>query len=537
MRAGFYVELSNEYVKEMEKWWVLVVGVRDVYDVSLLDLDAWFVIIDAGNNYVREGRVMRVNLLESEAKVYVSKYEVEWLRGRNIYLELDAIDLSVEKSITNVIDSLSFSLPLIETGVVKLGDEVLVFISGECEPYFEGRIEEVSDSVSVVKYRAYGKGYELTKIFVKKLYSNVAPEDIVKDLVESVSDIRVEAVPTGTILEKYVVDDYVFDAILRLAEGFKYQIRIVGSTLYFEPFGYIREGLVVDKSYCGFDDVKKDTSRLVNDLWLYGSTVTFATEESFTGDGITTEFKVSRSISGGVNVTVNGVEVNPKEYKVRKEEGIIEFREAPEDGASIVIRYEYEVPIVVHVTDDESITKYGKRSAVIKAKYITTFEMCRKFAFEYLRTFAHPIVSVSVTMALPIFTEKKFKVGRKYTVRNKFYGIDDELVLKKINVTSRGTVKLMFGMEEFNIIDWYRKVYERLQELEKIVEAKVVVTEYKLFTQTIDVDFIESFRAKVTHNLGSVLLSARLVPDMKVSIIGEGVKYGYVLGVNALGVY
>lgn len=522
MRGYYYVKASDSYSVVSGKWFYANVEFT-ITDRWLVSLEDWIAVYDyeSGNGLVFEGRIKSMNIDRGNIRAYIIKYALEFLKGKNVYLLANVTDLQVKKSLTSSADEVRFKLPLGLSIVFDVGDIISVYVSGLENEYAHCRITTVTQKdVGTVDYVAHSRGYELTRVYVRKIYYDTAPEEIVRDLVESNSDLKVSYVPTGETLSRVVVDDYIYNVILFLAEGYKYQVRVVGDTLYFEPFGYIKSGLQIDKTFGGFTSVKNDISKLVNELWLYGSEITYNTQETFTGDGTNIVFTVSKPVYGGVRVEIDGVEVSPNEYDVRKEDAQIIFNTAPTSGATITIYYQYQVPITIHVSDDDSVSRYGRRGKKIVAKFIDSFEKARDYVFEYLREFADPNTTVKVATAIQKMVKYGIEIGIEYQVTNEMYGLDENLVVVEVTVKSNGMVEVVFGEIDFDVIEWYKKVEERLSQLERLIEAKITLTEYKAFSEDISVGFRRRLRERLSKSM-SDSISVAMIPIVMQSITNK----------------
>ena len=533
MRGAYYLKISDSYLLRSRYWFYASV----VFEYSdVIDVGDWIVVYDydGGNGLIVEVLIKSMSFDGSKLVVSGTTYELEYLKDKNVYLNINVSGLKIKKSLTSV-DEVSFKMPLGLSTIFELGDVFNVYISGVDKEYVVCRVgSQTIKKDGTVEFTAYGSGYELMRIYVRKVYYDTAPEEIVRDLVESNTNMKVVYVQTGDTLRRFVVDDYIYNAITFLAEGYKYQIRIVGDTVYFEPFGYIKGGLLELRDLGAYDSIKRDLSKLVNELWLYGDNVIFLTSEEFIGDGNNNVFTVLRPISGSVKILINGNEVDSKQYSVKKEEGRIELKFIPNEGDNITVWYEYTVPIVVHMKDESSIAKYGKRGRKITSKFIDSFEKARDYAYAYLREFADPTETIKVTTTINKMLGFGIEVGKEYRVKDDLNAIDEEYVVTGFEISDNGVVNIEIGERSFDIIDWNKKVEERIAQLEKLIEAKIVLTEYMLYTESMLARVRERFRMRAETILGEYSIDVSVRDRLGLLLSGISLT-DKVLGIYVLG--
>ncbi len=528
MKGQLYFEVGDDYNLVSSRWsfWHAHLVVSEE-----IDLEDWVAIFDYGNNVILEGRIKSVAIGVGYYDVYAISNAYEWARSKNIYLEYDELSkVEVKKSVQKVVDEVKFETLSVLGVLFENGDIVNVYVSSYDDEYTVARISQIEYSGGKVAITAYGSGYDLTKVYVRKIYYNVAPEDIVRDLVESNSNLSVVAVPTGVVWERFPVDGYAYDAIKFIAEGVEYQLMIEGDILYFEPFGYRVSGKVINETFGEFVKVGSNTDKIVNDLYLYGDYLTYNTSETFTGDGITTEFETKYVVYGNVQVLIDGLEVPATEYEVKREDKKLIFKTAPADGSTIQVTYSYQLPIFVHIADDESIAKYGRRGKKITARFIDTFEKARDYGFMYIRNFADPYdyaeVKTTITRAV-----HDVDLGHVYQVSYKMNGFSEDLSLIEITLNNKGLATLKFGEFDFDIIEWYKQVEDRLKQLEKLFEADITLTEYKPLQERIGIKAYDRLRKKITKDLGDESIDITITDAMSVSAskaISESVDVGLV---------
>lgn len=134
---------------------------------------------------------------------------------------------------------------------------------------------------------------------------------------------------TGIEISKFVLNEYLSNALDRLAKAVGWIWYVKNDTFYFEAPKYVSSGITLTNSNAYIGKWKVKTDRLVNELHLIGKPIEYSKSDYFRGDGTKTEFRLSYIPSGTVHVYVNGVEVSSDQYDVDYDIPAVIFKDAP----------------------------------------------------------------------------------------------------------------------------------------------------------------------------------------------------------------
>jgi len=398
----------------------------------------------------------------------------------------------ISKTIQKFLDTMKLELvPKIESdlGELTINQEVRAKI-GETGTYiFGGRIRsikrEAKIEVEVVSY-----GVKLNDVIVEEIYENVSPEYIVQDIIAKYTDLTYSStVESGLTIDRYVADDKAINVVRDMANLLNWQIRTTwDKKLYFEPVGYEDTGITLTTG----EDIKiprwtKDSMRMCNKLKVFGDYLVYQTEETFTGDGTTTDFTLKYK-PVMVRVLIDGVEQPLDSYRVNKDKKKISFLTAPSSGSNIAIQYGYEVPIVFEINDRVSQNKYGIKSKVIRAKWIKSTNEAINYAKEYISKYSEPLLSAEVYISGIV---EGLEEGKMITITDNYNNIQNEkLLISKIEIEYPSLkTKLTVGEDYEVFFDWYMEALERIRDLEKRTYETVSFARYYSFQETFEVVF------------------------------------------------
>lgn len=168
---------------------------------------------------------------------------------------------------------------------------------------------------------------------------------------------------------------------------------------------------------------------LINKLNLRGSFEYPLITETFSGDGVTTEFTVTY-VPETVEVSVGGTQqVGGKEgfstgydYTIRKEDKKIVFTAAPGVGVNNVsIDYSYKSSTPIQVSDEASITSYGIHETTITFTDIMNVADAEKLADAYVQAHKDPIRTTIVYIDSATFNTNSYELNDQLSVDDEFH--------------------------------------------------------------------------------------------------------------------
>lgn len=500
---SFYYEIINEgYDVVKESWYFMIT--QTVLNELNFSLGSEVYCIDGAKGIVFSGIVKHITNAKNIYRLYCSNAWLDKLNNSYVRFHFDNILPELNRDL-NKISKVSFICANNIYSILGEGDFIELYGSNFGR-MFTGKVAKISnDSKNKYSVDCYDLLNDLMHIYVRKIYYNTAVEDIVKDLIETyMPDLKFEYIPTGQVLEKFFVDDYVYNVIKFLATGIGYVIRLDSNILKFEPYGYNEIGLVITKQFGQVLSVDKSINDIVNDVWIFGDSISISTSEQFTADGVVSEFTVKYSIASSVKVLINGSEVDANQYTVDSYNAIIKLNFVPANGDIVQIEYDYEIPIIVHLRDYDSISEYGLRSKKFTVNSIKSFDVARNLAKQYIQIFKNPKLTVKTRIRLDKFLNNNLDVGKIVDVELPEKDINEKLIIKSI-LKKSNYVDLVLGRDDRDIISWYNDIESRLSELEKIELSKFLFSEYSYnvddcvikfidnLTEGINIDIIKSF--------------------------------------------
>jgi len=404
--------------------------------------------------------------------------------------DTDAVDISIDKELNRAVDEAEIQLNEEDYPNLAVGDEIIITKDGS--KLFGGYVIEKESDNKTLNVKCNSYGYQLNNIYAEEIYENKSPEEIVQDLISNYTDLTYASTATsGVTLTRWVVRGYLNEEIGKLADILQWQIKTdPDKNFYFEPAGYESSGKTLEYGVNLIESTWKfDTTNLTNWVVLKAGQAKLNTQETFSGDGSTTEFTLSfKPIE--VRVTVDGVErvggyqgQSGIDYYVDNENKKIVFTTAPNSGASIVVEYTFFKPIVVEAKDNSSINQYGIYRKEIQAKWISTYNDARKYAKSYITQYSEPIKIGKLKASI----DTDLRPGQTIRIIDDINNIDEDLTIKKITI-KRDFMELEVGSVVTNILDWHAAVEKRIKELEKeLTSTPDILQKYLYFSENLKV--------------------------------------------------
>lgn len=391
---------------------------------------------------------------------------------------------------------------------ISAGDEVEIY-KNDGTLMFGG-------SVGFIRRRApwivemVGHGIELNKIPVQKVYAaGTAIEDVVEDVINTFSTLTfTDKVVSGiTLSERFVADDFASNVIEKMRRLLNWQTRTEPTKAYhFEPKGNTNNGVVWERGVNGVDyqEWTQDREKVINSVRVEGDLANYNTSETFVAGVGATEYTLLNEPVGTVLVTIDGT---PKDggspgsgdYNIDAENLKIKDFTAASGGESVVISYNYQIPIIVEAEDEDSQTNWTngtKSHRKIKAKYLKSHADASRAAKEFILDNKDPPVA---NKALKSGLDTSVNVGeiiRSIDNINK-NDIDENLVIKRIKWSyPEGVTEADVGDINTNLLDTMTDIIERIQELEKDVSTTGVVRFYRSFDNNLRVNLTGTLSSK-----------------------------------------
>ena len=212
-----------------------------------------------------------------------------------------------------------------------------------------------------------------------------------------------------------------------------------------------------------FECVNDDTE-IVNDLVIIGETKRYDTTETFSATSGQTDYLLEYGAIS-TNVTVNGTElVAEEQYDTCIIGKTITLHCAPSTGHSVVIAYEYEVPLLIRGEKQDSITEHGRHSKRLVMPWIRTRNDGVRFINGYLNRYKNIRTSLKVELGV---MKNSLSEGDVVRVVNSIKGIDDDYVVKSLTwfYPEMKTV-ILAGEFRFDDLEYEKAIIEKIHDLE-----------------------------------------------------------------------
>lgn len=423
-------------------------------------------------------------------KYYIKKGETTYALNRFEY----------KKEGNQAVDTTEMSLSRTYDSIFDIGDDVSIGYNDGEDSFvaeFNGDItnKEVHEEL-VLTMESYGGRLNRSE-FVAEVYEDKTIEYIIENVVDNYTTLTYAGTETtGVTLERFVVnEETAAEVITRLLKDLDWQIRIDSSKqLFFETKGSQAAGVTLTVGTNAFmeSNWKKNPNRLINSCTVVGDNARFNTSKTIVAEAAQTEFEVDYIIVGNVKVTVDGTEktggqegsTGTYHYTVNKEKKKIIFEAAMSGAESVVVYYEYEVPIKVTIRNEESIDSYTKFPKKIVDNTLKTTSDARKLAKEIVSTYGTPISSGE----LRVSWIEDIDVGETVRIIDSFNSLDQNFaVIKLSRLYPEGVKKISVGIGKIDLLNINKSMEERIKKLEAKQDNTDVAQRYLFFLENLHI--------------------------------------------------
>ena len=388
--------------------------------------------------------------------------------------------------------------------------------------WFSGEVWRLHDD-SVMKsleIRSYGK--ILGDVEARgNVYSDTTVDEVVKRIVEDNTDLSVVSGDRNLTLNRFITDGNLLDMITDLSHitNSTWSVDARKNFIFEEKEAYVTD-LVYEHGVDAliFDSVEDD-SELVNSLTILGEPKRVSGIETVDNLANDANYMIAQ-IPIVVTITTSGGAVwqEGEDYDVSVQDREITFRRDTA-AENLTIRYEYEVPLRVHLERTSSIEEYGVRSKRLFRPWVDNVADLIRYGNTYLDIYSN----VRQNVDAQIFGVE-FRMQENAVVRlvNPLKLIDGSFLVKSIKWTYPDFMTYVnsgeYSFDEFEsrkaLLD---KVHSLEQYLTRNKEAlRIVGFELELpfgaelqesqgISNTIDIPFSVSFNqveSDVLYNYG-----------------------------------
>jgi hypothetical protein len=334
---------------------------------------------------------------------------------------------------------------------------------------FGGFSTKVQKNIShkEVLIQSFGKQLGETEVRAQS-YKNKSVEFIIDDLIRNNTTLfpHLHGTPTGITLNRFNADGKLIDVVRDLSQ-------LSGKTFNTDALQQFHLHDTAFNQTCfvfthggnaqNFECVNDDTE-IVNDLVVIGENKRYDTSESFTGDGGNKDFILtygaisSEVILGGVR------QVAEEEYTVCTLGKTVTFSAPPLNGATVVVKYQYEIPLLIRGEKQASVLEHGRHSKRLVMPWIRNRNDGVRFINGYLNRYKE--IRTSLKIELPIM-KNSLAEGDVVRVVNSIKNIDTCYVVKSLTWKyPEMKTSLLVGEFKFDDLEYEKQIIEKLHDLE-----------------------------------------------------------------------
>ena len=410
------------------------------------------------------------------------------------------VSFKFERELNESVDQTPFKVIKDSEANFSINDDVSIgYMSGATfVEEFSGDIvaKSINETASYI-LESYGGRLNRADHF-SQIYNDMSPEAIMENIIDNqVTTLTYSSTATsGITLSEFVVkDETPAEAAMKLVELLNWQLRTDNDKkFYFEPYGKTINSDVITinkNSYVeGFWNYVPGT--IINSLTLKGGAATFNTNQTFTATALQTDFVVTNKIKDSVKVTDDGVEklggvegsTDSQDYTVSSDNKTIVFETGIIVGHTVIVYYNYEVPIKIVNKNTDSITNNGIHSRKITESNLLTMSDARKRAKQILTNFGELARTANVVVRFG----SSYTTGETVQVIDSFNSIDRQLVINRMSLNyPSGKKTLEVGTPSISQYDWQKNLDKRLRELEQKRDNSDRIQQYRSFKESVNV--------------------------------------------------
>lgn len=395
--------------------------------------------------------------------------------------------LEIENNLTNQVDSCSFII-VNYSGKTSYfpenEDEVVVY--DDSDKIFGGSVVKITEKMVAPNYMEYKvECSDYTRLadrkLVEKVYEDETVEDIIKDIVDTyLSGFTYTNVSCTKTLDRIAFNYEPFSKCLkRLADMVGYDwyidydkdIHFFSKETNLSPFNLTdTNGNYIVRSL----EIKRDTRQTRNVIYVRGAEYL---ADSLTGeieaDGQTRVFSTPYKMSD-ISVTVSGEvrtvgvdyvdDEDDYDCLYNFDDKTIKFKDEDKPSASKIVKYSGlpNVPLIVEVRDQESISEYGELHYRIIDKTIKSKDEARERGKAELLSYSDKLSEGSFLTHV-----SGLRSGQYINIQSDLRGLDEDFVINRVSLRMR-------NIEEF----WYEvsivttKTFKIIEFLQKLLAAQ-----------------------------------------------------------------
>ena len=427
--------------------------------------------------------------------------------------EIPIISFEIDKQTSRAINIVKVQIPREYNGSVIFNDDLTlgvysadeVTFTNEFSGYVTTKRQENELNITIESY-----GSILNRINVADVYYNKSPESIVEEWVTNNTDLTYASTEvSGITIEKFKINDQtIAQGISELGKLLDWQIRTDNDrNLFYEPSGFTQSNAVLEVGVNCVLNGKWDEvpDRIINKIIFVGDNQRFNTQDLGTSVAGGTSFPLTYKPVGNVKVTLAGAELlggvqeasGTFDYKWDSDNKVVIFTDTTGNGDPIIADYEYEIPVKITSTNDQSISDSGGVPKGVYSKKITnksvkTMAEARDFSQTVLDKFSEAGLKGTLLAKNSLDVD----VGQIITVKDDNNSVNQNAVIQQIKEKyPDGILDISVGSQDFEQFDWQDEIEGRLRQLEDEHDNSDLIQEYRSVQEELQVNLTRDVRA------------------------------------------
>jgi hypothetical protein len=345
---------------------------------------------------------------------------------------------------------------------------------------FGGEVTKVSKETIRQKVKCFSFGKELAEVEIRgDSFDDQTPESIIESLVTNNTGLTFirKGNLSGMTLRKYIAVGKLID-ILRDFTSLTGHIFYTNGNKEFvlEPEKHTNINFTFTHGVnCKVFKSAYDDTEIVNDLIVLGENIRYHTIETFTGNGSLTVFNLDNAATS-TRVTVAGTEKEPEEdYEIDSIGKTITFTTAP--TGSIIVDYEFEKPLYIRGTRQDSITTHGTHAKKLIMPWIKTRFDGIRFVQSYLNRYKD--IRLNVKIEIPTLFNSIAENDIIHLI-NTIKNIDADFVVKGITWTFPNYITMLnVGEYSFDFLEIDQQITGKIHDLEDAMTTSKEIREFE----------------------------------------------------------
>lgn len=434
---------------------------------------------------------------------------------------INDVDVTAYLRKAKKIETYGDSITICEMEFAKNISEVVTLSNAlDCEIYlsspnetsiriFDGFLDLFQPEGAIIKITAKDELAKLVNKQVMHYYDNSVVDDaahpdgkisdIFVNLITTYGGLRatastVEDSGTTTVLTKFPCRNAdIFERCRKLAEtlNWVFYYNSANGYVYFEPKNNTTNAttLVVGTNIIELPEWEYDRSEMINDLRLEGAQQLVQANETFSGDGVETEFDLSvlpediavyygdtkdytseAKLAAEIKVGDILGSLSTHDYELdKKNKKIICTNFVPSDNAdNLLAEMSYYAPIPIHMSNTPSIEIYGTYAKTITLTDVISFEDAWNRANNILDKYSEPFKSAKLKVLWN--NHLYLKVGQAIHVTDAINipNVDQNFTIYKItDHYPEAYTEIEVGDKQYTIEEYQANIVERVKRLEE----------------------------------------------------------------------